>query len=75
MLLATVKPLGLYMAKLMDAPRWRPLARLEAGVFRVCGIGREEMGWRQYALAVLLFSLVGVGRGLCPAAPASCGCR
>jgi len=58
-LLATVKPLGLYMAKLMDAPRWRPLARLEAGVFRRCGIGREEMGWRQYALAVLLFSLVG----------------
>lgn len=58
-LLATVKPLGLYMAKLMDAPRWRPLARLEAGVFRWCGIGREEMGWRQYALAVLLFSLVG----------------
>ncbi|MGD9983479.1 MAG: potassium-transporting ATPase subunit KdpA [Porticoccaceae bacterium] len=58
-LFATVKPLGLYMAKLMDAPRWRPLARLEAGVFRMCGIGREEMGWRQYALAVLLFSLIG----------------
>jgi K+-transporting ATPase ATPase A chain len=58
-LLAAVKPLGLYMAKLMDAPRLRPLARLEAGVFRWCGIGREEMGWRQYALAVLLFSLVG----------------
>ena len=58
-LLAAVKPLGLYMTKLMDAPRWRPLARLEAGVFRLCGIGREEMGWRQYALAVLLFSLVG----------------
>jgi len=58
-LLATVKPLGLYITKLMDAPGWPPLARLEAGVFRVCGIGREEMGWRQYALAVLLFSLVG----------------
>lgn len=58
-LLATVKPLGLYLASLMDAPRWRPLARLEAGVFRLCGIGDEEMGWRQYALAVLLFSLVG----------------
>ena len=58
-LLAAVKPLGLYIAKLMDAPRWRPLARLEAGVFRLCGIGREEMSWRQYALAVLLFSLVG----------------
>ena len=58
-LLAVVKPLGLYMAKLMEAPRWQPLARLENGVFRLCGIGREEMNWREYALAVLVFSLVG----------------
>ncbi|MGA9470283.1 MAG: potassium-transporting ATPase subunit KdpA, partial [Candidatus Macondimonas sp.] len=56
---ATVKPLGLYVTKLMEAPRWRPLARLEAGLFRLCGIGGEEMGWRRYALAVLVFSLVG----------------
>jgi K+-transporting ATPase ATPase A chain len=58
-LLAAVKPLGLYMAKLMETPRWQPLARIENGVFRLCGIGREEMSWRQYALAVLVFSLVG----------------
>jgi K+-transporting ATPase ATPase A chain len=58
-LLAATKPLGLYMVKLMEAPCWQPLARLENGVFRVCGIGREEMSWRQYALAVLVFSLVG----------------
>ncbi len=58
-LLAAVKPLGLYMAKLMEAPRWQPLARLENGVFRVCGI-QDEMNWRHYALAVLLFSVVGV---------------
>jgi len=58
-LLAAAKPLGLYMASLMEAPRWQPLARLENGVFRVCGIGHEEMTWRQYALAVLVFSLVG----------------
>jgi K+-transporting ATPase ATPase A chain len=58
-LLAAAKPLGLYMAKLMEAPRWQPLARLENGVFRLCGVGREEMSWRQYALAVLVFSLVG----------------
>jgi K+-transporting ATPase ATPase A chain len=47
------------MGKLMEAPRWQPLARLEDGVFRLCGVGREEMSWRQYALAVLVFSLVG----------------
>jgi len=58
-LFATVKPLGLYLTKLMETPRWQPLARLENGVFRVCGI-QDEMNWRQYALAVLLFSVVGV---------------
>ncbi|HEY7759871.1 MAG TPA: potassium-transporting ATPase subunit KdpA [Burkholderiales bacterium] len=58
-LLGAAKPLGLYMGKLMEAPRWQPLARLEDGVFRLCGVGREEMSWRQYALAVLVFSLVG----------------
>ena len=58
-LLANVKPLGLYLTKLMETPRWQPLARLENGVFRVCGI-QDEMNWRQYALAVLLFSVVGV---------------
>ncbi len=59
-LLAAAKPLGLYMAKLMEAPRWRPLASVERGVFRVCGIRDEEMSWRGYALAVLVFSLVGL---------------
>ena len=59
-LLAAAKPLGLYMAKLMEASRWRPLARVESGVFRLCGIRDEEMSWRGYALAVLVFSLVGL---------------
>ncbi|MBK8162253.1 MAG: potassium-transporting ATPase subunit KdpA [Gammaproteobacteria bacterium] len=58
-LLAAVKPLGLYMTGLMEAPRWQPLARLENGVFRVCGIGSAEMSWRRYTLAVLVFSLIG----------------
>ena len=57
-LLAAVKPLGLYLTKLMETPRWQPLARLENGVFRLCGI-KDEMSWREYALAVLVFSLVG----------------
>ena len=57
-LLVAVKPLGVYMAKLMEAPRWQPLARLEKRLFRWCGVG-DEMTWRQYALAVLVFSLVG----------------
>ncbi len=57
---ATVKSLGLYIARLIDGgPGWRPLVRLENGIFRVCGI-QDEMNWRQCALAVLLFSVVGV---------------
>ncbi|MBI5450037.1 MAG: potassium-transporting ATPase subunit KdpA [Gammaproteobacteria bacterium] len=58
-LFATVKPLGLYITKLMEAPHWRPQLRLETGIFRICGI-HDEMNWRQYALAVLMFSVVGV---------------
>ena len=59
-LFATVRPLGLYIARLIEGgPRTPLLARLEAGVFRLCGI-REEMGWRQYVLAVLAFSVIGV---------------
>ena len=57
-LLALAKPLGLYMAKLMEEPRWQALARFEHGMFRLCGI-KDEMNWRQYAFAVLIFSLVG----------------
>lgn len=36
-LLAFVKPLGLYMTKLMETPRWQP-ARAASGVFRLCGV-------------------------------------
>ncbi|MDD3651235.1 potassium-transporting ATPase subunit KdpA, partial [Immundisolibacter sp.] len=35
-----------------------PLARGEAALFRLCGIA-GEMGWRRYAAAVLVFSLIG----------------
>ncbi|MGH8645053.1 MAG: potassium-transporting ATPase subunit KdpA, partial [Gammaproteobacteria bacterium] len=60
-LLATVKPLGLLFARLIESPLgWRPLDWLEAHLLRLCGVRQEEMHWRQYALAVLLFSLVGV---------------
>jgi len=60
-LLATVKPLGLFFARLIEGPLgWRPLDWLEARLLGLCGVRQEEMNWRQYAGAVLLFSLVGV---------------
>ena len=61
-LLACVKPLGLYMANVYSgrAPYLeRVLGPLERWMYRLGGIDKEqEMTWRQYAGAVLAFSLV-----------------
>src|ERR1700722_1519082 len=61
-LLLLVKPLGLYMAHVFDGTsrlaRWcAPFERL---LYRLCGIDPEaHMGWKQYAVALLLFNLLG----------------
>jgi K+-transporting ATPase ATPase A chain len=58
------KPMGLYLAQVLD-PNGRtwldPMLRpLERATFRVMGIRpTEEHNWKQYTLAILLFSLVG----------------
>ncbi len=57
-LLACTKPLGLYIAWVMDEQR-RGNA-LETGLYRLCGIRADaEMNWKQYALAVLIFNTLG----------------
>jgi K+-transporting ATPase ATPase A chain len=58
------KPMGLYLLRVLDAngrtwldPVLRPLER---GTYRVMGVDpNKEHDWRQYTLAILLFSLVG----------------
>src|ERR1700730_8840547 len=58
------KPMGLYLLRVLDIngktwldPMLRPLER---GTYRVMGVDpSKEHDWKQYALAVLLFSLVG----------------
>jgi K+-transporting ATPase ATPase A chain len=58
------KPLGLYLVRVLDAngrtwldPVLRPL---EHFTYRLMGVQRnEEQGWKQYTIAMLLFSLVG----------------
>ena len=57
-------PLGLYMARVFAGektfldPVLRPLERL---IYRVCGIHpATEMTWAEYAIATLMFSLVGM---------------
>ena len=59
-LLLTVKPLGVYIANLMQG-RFSLFRDIERPLYRLCGIRHdEEMGWRQYAFAILLFNALGV---------------
>ncbi len=62
-LLALVKPLGIYIADVMAG---RPILALRLGgpvesvIYRLCGVRKdEEMGWLHYALAILLFNGLG----------------
>jgi K+-transporting ATPase ATPase A chain len=60
-LLACVKPLGLYMASVYSG-RTGMLQRVfgptERLIYRICGVDESnEMNWRQYATAVLALSL------------------
>jgi potassium-transporting ATPase potassium-binding subunit len=58
------KPMGLYLLRVLDAngrtwldPVFRPLERL---TYRLMGVDpNKEHDWKQYTLAMLLFSLVG----------------
>lgn len=63
-LLLLVKPLGAYMSHVLQGERTfltpvvGPVERL---VYRMLGIRTdEEMDWKQYAVALLLFTLVGI---------------
>jgi len=61
-LLACVKPLGLYMARVYagEAPFLeRVLGPLERLLYRLCGVDKNaEMTWKQYAGAALALSIV-----------------
>src|SRR3954447_14654060 len=63
-LIALVKPLGWYMARVYRGEPCgadqvlSPIARL---IYRFCGVRpEEEMTWSQYAVACLLFNALGV---------------
>jgi potassium-transporting ATPase potassium-binding subunit len=63
LVLAVVKPLGLYIAHVFEGRPFWPLrvgAPLERGLYRLCGVdpGRE-MGWKEYAVGLLLFNALG----------------
>jgi potassium-transporting ATPase potassium-binding subunit len=63
LMLATVKPLGLYIANVLEGrPCWplRVGAPLERAIYRLCAIEpAREMGWKEYAVGLLLFNALG----------------
>jgi K+-transporting ATPase ATPase A chain len=62
-LLLLAKPLGVYMARVYQGHvrLERVLGWLERGIYRLAGIRPEaEMGWKPYALAMLVFNLAGI---------------
>ena len=57
---AVTKPIGIYMFRIFEGER-QPLPRffgpIERLVYRLCGVDpKEQQDWKQYALAMLLFS-------------------
>jgi K+-transporting ATPase ATPase A chain len=67
LLMAAIKPLGAYMARVYEGGRVfleRPLGWLERLIYRACGLPSEEqareMNWTTYAIAMLLFNVLGI---------------
>jgi K+-transporting ATPase ATPase A chain len=63
-LLLLVKPLGSYMARVYQGERtWlgRVVGPVERLIYRILGLrADDEMDWKTYAFALMLFSLVGL---------------
>ena len=58
-----VKPLGSHIANVMEGRpslALRAGGRFEAFLYRLCGVDpREEMSWKEYAIALLVFNVLG----------------
>ncbi len=61
-LAALAYPVGIYMARIADeAPIGGVIGKLERGIYRAAGVNpAQDMPWTRYAVAVLLFSALGV---------------
>jgi K+-transporting ATPase ATPase A chain len=55
-----VKPVGTYISRVFEG-REKFLSFFENIIHRLCGIhAGKEMGWRAYALSMMLFNLIGI---------------
>ena len=74
-LLALVKPLGWYMARVYEGESVglnRLLAPVERLIYRLSGVNpKEEMRWTDYAVGLLVFNLLGILAVFASATPAS----
>jgi len=59
-LLLLSKPLGNFIAQLIEGQPSGILLRFENGVLRTAGSSQSEMNWWQYALAIMVFNILGI---------------
>ena len=61
LLLALIKPLGLYLYNIYESPPRLPILRtIEETIFRFCGISNEQQTWKSYMLSLFLFGVIGI---------------
>jgi potassium-transporting ATPase potassium-binding subunit len=53
------KPLGIYIARVMEG-QYGWTQRIESGIYRICGVRKEGMGWLKYAYAIIAFNALGL---------------
>ena len=77
-LVALAKPLGSFMAAVYEGRRTflSPLfGPLERGIYRLSGVDeKQEVGWKRYALGVLLVNFTAFWLSICCSACKEC-CR
>lgn len=59
-LLVLSRPLGSFLARLIEGEPFAPLQRIEAGLWCCSGVKKQEMNGWQYALAILYFNVLGI---------------
>lgn len=59
-LLVLARPLGSFLARLIEGDPFMPLQKIEAGLWCCSGVKNVEMNGWQYALAILLFNILGI---------------
>ncbi|MEX2951638.1 potassium-transporting ATPase subunit KdpA [Serratia fonticola] len=59
-LLVLARPLGSFIARLIEGEPLPVLRHVEVAVWRCCGNDTAEMTWWQYALAILWFNILGL---------------